>query len=324
MSKISYKKFLVKRKIEILFLLFMIFFLLAARIIFPSFKNFIYYFSIIFILFYCLMLIFILRKDVRKERIVREWIRQKDYKILPKNMEEDVTLNEINRLNDFIKDYENQQSSDTNDLKDYITKWTHQIKSPIFALNLLLDDTDVNKEACKIELFEIEEYVQNILGYVRLDSDTTDYAFSMVEVDKEVRSSIKKYARQIIHKNNQISFEETGLTIISDSKWFRFIIDQILSNANKYTRGGMIKIYLEGENLVIEDEGIGINKEDLPRIFDKGYTGFNGRLDKKATGIGLNLVKNICKSLRIEAFADSKKNKGTKIILDLSRIIEEN
>lgn len=111
---------------------------------------------------------------------------------------------------------------------------------------------------------------------------------------------------------------------MSDSKWFRFILDQILSNANKYTKNGNIRIYMDRKNLIIEDTGIGIKAEDLPRIFDKGYTGFNGRLDKKATGIGLSLVKNICQSLRIEVSAESQINKGTKIILDVGKIMEEN
>lgn len=223
-----------------------------------------------------------------------------------------------------IKDYEDDAKTSNKDLKDYITRWTHQIKSPIFALDLLLNDEEIDVEASKSELFEIEEYVQNILAYIRMDSDTTDYAFSRVDLDKEVRLTIKKYARQMIYKNNKISFKESKAFILSDSKWFRFILDQILSNANKYTKNGNIRIYMDRKNLIIEDTGIGIKAEDLPRIFDKGYTGFNGRLDKKATGIGLSLVKNICQALRIEVSAESQINKGTKIILDVGKIMEEN
>lgn len=264
-----------------------------------------------------------IRNDRKKDLTYRGWIREGSYDKLPKSFENDPALEKIKDQDQKIKFYQEEILTTNIDMKDYITRWTHQIKSPIFALNLLLNDDDIDRSACQTELFEIEEYVQNILGFIRLDSDSTDYVFTRLSLDKEIKSSIKKYAKLIIYKNNRISFEETGLTILSDAKWFRFILDQILSNANKYTKGGQIKIYLEGKKLIVEDEGIGIKEEDLPRIFDKGYTGFNGRLDKKATGIGLSLVKSISEALRIEVRAESKVNIGTKIILDLSKIIEE-
>lgn len=302
----------------------MLLIIFAFKFLFPIFSKFLAYFAVIFTLFYLFMLFFIIRRDMRKEEDIKEWINQGVYDTLPYNSNKDCALEKIKDQDKLIKTYKKEILSNTNNLKDYITRWTHQIKSPIFALNLLLDDKDIDSEACKVELFEIEEYVQNILGFIRMDSDTTDYAFSLVDVDKEIKSSIKKYARLFIYKNNHVSFKRTSIKILSDAKWFRFILDQILSNANKYTKNGMIKIYMDKKNLIIEDEGIGIKEEDLPRIFDKGYTGFNGRLDKKATGIGLSLVKNICKSLRMEVKAESYINVGTKIILDLSKIIEEN
>ncbi|MDD7305605.1 MAG: sensor histidine kinase [Peptoniphilaceae bacterium] len=323
MSKINFNLLLKRSKYEIVFFFIILVSLYGLRFLFPLYKNFIAYFSIIFIVNYLLMLFLSLRNDIKNQEIIKEWINKEDFDSLPDNFKKDITLLKIKDQARLIKSYEDEIFSSNSNLKNYITRWTHQIKSPIFALSLLLNDDDIDRDASKLELFEIEEYVQNILAYIRMDSDTTDYVFSEVDVDKEVNSSIKKYASLIISKNNGICFNKTKLTILSDAKWFRFILDQILSNANKYTRGGDIKIYLDKTRLVIEDSGIGIKEEDLPRIFEKGFTGFNGRLDKKATGIGLSLVKNICQALRIDVSAESKVNKGTKIILDLSKIIKD-
>ncbi len=324
MSKKETKEIIKNRKVEILFLPLMLLLILSFRSLFPVNGKFLTYFLLIFLICYLFMIFLLIRSDIRRKNIIKQWLNQEDYGSLPKSFKADSLLEKIRDQDMLIKNYEKEISATNSDLKDYITRRTHQIKSPIFALNLLLEDEDIDREASKVELFEIEEYVQNILGFIRMDSDTTDYAFSQVDLDKEIKSSIKKYARLFIYKNNNVSFKESGLKILSDSKWFGFILDQILSNANKYTKNGRIDIYMEGKNLVIEDEGIGIKEEDLPRIFDKGYTGFNGRLDKKATGIGLSLVKNICQALRIDVRAESKINLGTKIILDLGKIIEEN
>ncbi|MDO4662092.1 MAG: sensor histidine kinase [Tissierellia bacterium] len=291
--------------------------------IFPIYHNFIVYFAIVFSMFYLLMFVLSMRNSIKDKNLIKEWIdTNKDIK-LPDEFYNRAYIKEIERLNNEVKSYKEKVTYTTNELKDYITIWTHQIKSPIFALNLLLDDSNIDRDASKNELFEIEEYVDNILGFVRMDSKSTDYSFSVIDVDKEVSSSIKKYARQIIQKKNNIEFKKTNLKILSDSKWFRFIIDQILSNANKYTKNGKIEIYSTNHSLIIKDSGIGIRKEDLPRLFEKGYTGFNGRLDKKATGIGLNLVKNISNHLRIDVSIESRINIGTKVILDLDKNIEE-
>lgn len=129
-------------------------------------------------------------------------LNQGSYHILAQKYKDNLTYKKLYDMDMLIKDYEDEAKTSNKDLKDYITRWTHQIKSPIFALDLLLNDEEIDVEASKSELFEIEEYVQNILAYIRMDSDTTDYAFSRVDLDKEVRSTIKKYARQIIYKNN--------------------------------------------------------------------------------------------------------------------------
>lgn len=221
--------------------------------------------------------------------------------------------------NKIFKDLEEKRRAD---VKNYLTIWTHQIKSPIFALRLLLKKDEINKIECEKEIFEIEEYVGNILGYARLNADSTDYVFSKYNLDEIIRGVIRNYSIQFIGKNNSLDFCETKKIILTDAKWFSFILEQIISNAIKYTQNGRVAIYLKKDELVIEDNGIGIMPEDLPRIFDAGYTGYNGRLEKKSTGLGLNLSKNIGKSLRVTLRCESEPKFGTKMYINLKNILD--
>ena len=184
------------------------------------------------------------------------------------------------------------------DKEEYYTLWVHQIKTPIAAMSLLLqeEDTPENGEL-SMELFRIEQYVEMVLQYLRLDSPDHDLAFRSVDVDDCVRQAVRKYARSFIRKKIALDFQETGIETVSDEKWLVFVLEQLLSNALKYTKKGTIRIYGGNGFLYIEDTGIGIAPEDLPRIFEKGYTGYNGRRDKKSTGIGLYLCQEILKRL---------------------------
>lgn len=201
---------------------------------------------------------------------------------------------------------------------EYITLWTHQIKTPLTALKLMADETDKpQKSEMESRLFEIEQYCDMMLQYLRLESESTDYVLQSYSVRLMVNQSVKYFARIFISKgisvHVDISEEEE---IITDEKWMVFVLKQLISNALKYTEQGSVSIYMdENHNLVIEDTGIGIVKEDLPRIFERGYTGFNGRKDKKATGLGLFLVARIIKALNHHIEIDSEPLKGTKVII---------
>lgn len=199
--------------------------------------------------------------------------------------------------------------------------WTHQIKTPLFSLNLILDDYPIDIHQAKAEIFEIEEYMQTLLSYFRLESKTTDYVFENLSLDEIIRTSIKKYSKVFILRKNKINFKETNVKITTDKKWFGFLLDQIFSNANKYTKNGEISIFLKESELVIKDTGIGIRKEDLNRVFEKSYTGYNGRIYQKSTGLGLNMVKTICEKLTIDVYIKSEVNIGTEVILDLKRAL---
>lgn len=224
-------------------------------------------------------------------------------------------------VNEENKEMANAFELKMKEFKEYITLWTHQIKTPLFSLDLILNDHPVDSHGAKNEVFEIEQYIDSLLSYMRLESLSTDFVFEKSNLDQLVSSSIKKYAKVFIKKKNKADFTPTNLMITTDKKWFGLILDQILSNSNKYTENGSISIYMSGKNLIIEDTGIGIRSEDLPRVFDKSYTGYNGRIYKKSTGIGLNLVKTAATNLSIDVGIESEVDMGTKVILNLSRVL---
>lgn len=216
------------------------------------------------------------------------------------------------------------------EMLDYYGMWVHQIKTPIAALDILLQNVEQNlyqsdeKETIqetvpvadmKMELFKIEQYVEMALNYLRVEDISSDLSFKKCAVDDMVRQAIRKYAKVFISKKIQMDFKPTNVYTVTDEKWFVFVLEQLLSNSLKYTKEGKISIFLEGKALVIKDTGIGIPAEDIPRIFEKGFTGYNGREDKKSTGIGLYLCKNIMDKLQWNITADSEVGTGTKIYL---------
>ena len=204
------------------------------------------------------------------------------------------------------------------DTEDYYTLWVHQIKTPIAAMRLLLaEDGGPNSSLLLGELLKTEQYVDMVLQYVRLSSDSSDLLIKQCELDSIIKSALRKYARLFALKNLDFSFEETHLTVLTDEKWLTFVIEQVFSNSLKYTHSGRISIYAENETLVIEDTGIGIRPEDLPRVFEKGYTGASGRADKKSTGIGLFLCRSILNKLGHGIDIESKVGSGTKVKIDL-------
>ena len=207
---------------------------------------------------------------------------------------------------------------------DYYTLWVHQIKTPIAAMRLMLQsgNTEENKELLT-QTFRIEQYVEMVLGYLKIDGASSDLLFQNYSLLDIVRQGVRKYAYMFIRKNIILELKEMECMVLTDEKWLVFVIEQILSNALKYTSSGKISIYMEdteGKLLVIEDTGIGIAEEDLPRVFEKGFTGYNGRMDKKATGIGLYLCKKILDKLSHKIAIESKINVGTTVKINLSSI----
>lgn len=169
------------------------------------------------------------------------------------------------------------------------------------------------------ELSRIEQYVDMVLAYLRLDSESGDYVFRKYDLDTILKRSVRRFSGDFIAKKIQLDYSPVGRTIVTDEKWLSFVIEQILSNALKYTPSGSVSIFMDGDILKIKDTGIGIAPEDLPRIFEKGYTGYNGRTDMHASGIGLYLCRRICENLSIAISAESKPGAGTTVMLDMSQ-----
>ncbi len=203
--------------------------------------------------------------------------------------------------------------SERRDAADYYAMWAHQVKTPIAAMRLLLQQPGGGgRAALEAELFRVEQYVNMVLSYQKLEGDASDFVLRRRSLDAIVRGCVRKYAKLFILKRLPLDFAETGLEVLTDDKWLAFVIEQLLSNALKYTAEGGIRIYAEGRALVVEDSGIGIAAEDLPRLGERGFTGYNGREDKKSTGLGLYLCKRVCAKLGHVLEIDSAPGKGTR------------
>lgn len=236
-------------------------------------------------------------------------LKEKNYQELIKTLYED-KVNLISQL-----DKKNTE------LIEYFTLWTHQIKSPLAAADLLLQSVEMeSKEEFSKLFFEIEEYVDMALQFLRIDSMSSDLKIEEYQLLDIVKKAVKSYATIFIYKNIKLNLEEMDTKVLTDEKWLLFVLKQILSNALKYTNsGGEISIFLEGEKtLVIKDTGIGISKEDLPRVFERGFTGYNGRMNRKSTGIGLYLCKKVLDKLSHKIYITSEVGKGTTVKIDLS------
>lgn len=181
----------------------------------------------------------------------------------------------------------------------------------------VLTELSDNMDSFEDELFRIEEYVSMALQYQRVSSTENDFVLEKVSVDGVIRDTIKKYAKIMIRRHIGINYSGTGQEVYTDGKWLAFMLEQILSNAIKYTPHGVVTIETAEEKdrffITIKDTGIGIKAEDLPRVFEKGYTGYNGHADKKATGIGLYLCRQMADKLGHTIRMESEIGKGTKV-----------
>lgn len=206
------------------------------------------------------------------------------------------------------------------DMIDYFSLWAHQIKTPIAAMKLSFqnEDSDLARQSLN-DLNRIEQYVDMVMTYLKLDSEDLDYVIREHSLDDIIRPVIRGFAGEFISRKIRLEYEPAEYMVLTDDKWLGFVIEQILSNALKYTREGSIRIYMEQTSLCIKDSGIGIDAADLPRIFEKGFTGFNGRNERRASGIGLYLCKRICDNLNHEISAESTVGVGSTIRIDLAQ-----
>ncbi len=204
---------------------------------------------------------------------------------------------------------------------DWYAAWVHQIKTPIAVLQMTLQAEDTPEHrAMEAELFRIRQYAQMALTYLRLDEGAGDLVLRTAALDGVIRQAVRKYAPQFVRKKLNLRYDGTDAQVLTDEKWLSFILEQLLDNAVKYTPAGSVTIAVSPEMVLsVADTGIGIASADLPRIFEKGFTGYNGRTDKSATGLGLYLCRRSADKLGHRLWAESEPGKGSVFYLDLHR-----
>lgn len=221
----------------------------------------------------------------------------------------------LHSLGSSYRQYVSQEEEKYRDRSDYFVMWAHQIKTPIAAMHLLIDDENVPE--VKDQLFRIEEYVSIVMHYLKSDDVTKDFVLKEYELDPIIEEAVRHYSSIFIRKKLKLEFTHTNIEVTTDQKWLLFVIEQIISNALKYTQEGCIRISAAEKNLMIEDTGCGIPPENLPRIFDMGYTGYNGRMNENASGLGLYLCRRVLKQLGHTINISSAPGTGTKVTIGL-------
>ena len=218
------------------------------------------------------------------------------------------------RLFNENKNLKSEMLNQKDDLNAYFLMWLHQIKTPMTVSKLLLEKPDeTTNTKLKMQLMYIEQYINMAMNYLKMIDHSTDMDITQVNLDDIIKNLLKKYSLLFIHNHISLEYQSNVTHVISDSQWLTILIEQILSNALKYTENGKISIqYLEDKHaLEIRDTGIGIRSEDIPKIFDRGYSGFNGRMNEKSSGLGLYLARKISERLNIQIEVESKLSQGS-------------
>ena len=218
------------------------------------------------------------------------------------------------RLLNENRNLKSEMLNQKDDLNAYFLMWLHQIKTPMTVSKLLLEKPDeTTNTKLKMQLMYIEQYINMAMNYLKMIDYSTDMDITQVNLDDIIKNLLKKYSLLFIHNHISLEYQSNLTYVVSDSQWLTILIEQILSNALKYTENGKITIqYLEEKHaLEIRDTGIGIRSEDIPKIFDRGYSGFNGRMNEKSSGLGLYLARKISERLNIQIEVESKLSKGS-------------
>ena len=230
---------------------------------------------------------------------------------------EALLFSKIETLKNDKKELKLQEQIKQNDLLDYYTLWVHQIKTPIAASELLVEDLQEQtlKNQLEQELFKIDSYTNLVLQYLRLESFHDDLVVKRENIEDLVKDIVKKYALFFIQQGLRLDLHDLNHTIITDKKWFVVILEQVLSNSLKYTSQGGIEIFFKEDTLYIKDTGLGIQDADLLRVFERGFSGYNGRLTHQSSGLGLYLSKKIADELGHELHLQSVVGEGTTVMI---------
>lgn len=230
---------------------------------------------------------------------------------------------ELRRLKESNLELKNRITEEKSQIQEYFLMWIHQMKTPITSVKLLSDSTpnEENFNEIRQNILHIENYSNMALNYLKIINSDADLFITEVDLDDIIRENLRKYSILFIANHIRLNYQPTNQKVITDAKWFGVMFEQILSNSVKYTKNGEISIAFDTEEyfLEIRDTGIGIKKSDIPKIFQRGYSGFNGKLQEKSTGIGLFLVNRISKKLNAEVKIESDLNAGTSCKIYLQK-----
>lgn len=277
--------------------------------------------------FFILRGVLLWRKHSALQKLLQQdWFHLlEDFPKSDKLIEQDYQLL-LQKLGTQIQQQNDQQEIQYNELIDYYGLWTHQIKTPLAALDLMVQTLgQPAKKEMKDEIFKIQQYLDMMLQYLRLQNIQNDFRFAELKIQPLVAQVVKKYASFFIYKDLEVELENLDGIIISDEKWLTFILEQVIFNAIKYTATGKITIYSpvdRPQEIHIKDTGRGILAEDIPRVFERGYTGFNGRENQKASGLGLYMSQEIAKQLGLKLHLTSEINQGTEVVIDASQQLD--
>ncbi|WP_061597922.1 HAMP domain-containing histidine kinase [Streptococcus oralis] len=279
-----------------------------------------FYFFYFFLLSSFLTLLFLVWDIFAEAQVYRQEILYAERD--PKSPLEYVLAEKLEERESELYQKKSEAQSKLTDLLDYYTLWVHQIKTPIAASRLLVaevSDREV-KQQLEQEIFKIDSYTNLVLQYLRLESFHDDLVFEKVQVEDLVKEVVRKYALFFIQKGLTVNLHDLDKIIVTDKKWLLVVIEQILSNSLKYTKQGGLEIYMEGQELCIKDTGIGIKNSDVLRVFERGFSGYNGRLTQQSSGLGLYLSKKISEELGHQIRIESEVGKGTTVRIQFAQV----
>ncbi len=323
-------KFL-KDKVHLIILFFffyLIFLLLFFALKIPTY--FVISFSLLWALF---LIIMFLTEFLRKKKFYDELKKNiskldKAYLVLetlqkPEFYEGILLWDALYDINKSMNEKMNELENQTKNFKDYIEMWIHEVKKPISSLTLIAHNNQEKLDQnITSQIKRIESSVEQVLYYARCENASVDYLIKEVDIGKIIHEVALKNKDDLLINNITFQVENLHCFVLTDSKWLSFILEQLLQNSIKYRRENMesiikISVVEEEKNtqIIVEDNGLGILPEDIPRVFDKTFTGHNGRKCKTSTGMGLFIVKNLCEKLGHKIEITSKVNEGTRVII---------
>ena len=236
--------------------------------------------------------------------LIKEWMNY---------VKEENILQEMENIRIENKALRNKMIEERNDLEEYFLLWIHQIKTPITVCNLILGKPDADYRL-KEQIFYIEDYTNMAMNYLKLKTRASDMDICEADLGSIISGVIKKYSIIFIEKKIKLNYKKTEAKVVSDTKWLSILLEQDISNALKYTKSGEITILYDNKTnkLTVKDTGIGIPAKDIKKIFDRGYSGFNGRMNEKSSGLGLYMVGKIAEILNVEIEVKSELNVGSE------------